>query len=165
MRKKWIEQPLNYSIATRDDKSLKVSLYITEDTLLLWMAIVYILESEFVDAVVFPTKDSPMRFELRRVDEGESYLDVSRPDRRVLLGISRYNLETCIGQFVGHYFVLGKAAVPMDHFEFPSRTSSVPNAEDSVAVYAEHHVPPIPQEEAERLLLQAKRKERRKRRQ
>lgn len=162
MKKKWIEQTLKYSIVTRDDNSLEASIYITDDNLLIWMAIVCILEHEFVDAVVFPTKDSPMRFELRRINEGESYLDVSRPDRRVLLGISRYDLETCIGQFVGYYFTLGKAAVPMDHFEFPSRTSTVPNAEDSVAVYAEHHVPPIPQEEAVKLLLKAKRNERRK---
>jgi hypothetical protein len=153
MRKKWIPKPLEYHIEQQQDGWLILDIYITEKNLLDWLAIAHVLLGEYVDAVVTPTAGSSMRLEIRYVRDGDSFLQISKRDRRVLLGLSRYHLEKHVDPYLCHYYLEGRAPGPLTDFEFPSQTSKVAGAEDAVVLHAAEYVPPMSAEEARKRIL------------
>jgi len=153
MKKRWIPKCLDYRIEPQQDGWLILDIYVTEKNLLDWLAIVHVLLGEYVDAVVMPTAGSPMRFEIRCVRDGDSFLQISKRDRRVLLGLSRYHLENHVDPYLCHYYLEGRAPGPLTDFEFPSQTSKVAGAEDAVVIHAAEYVPPMSAEEARKRIL------------
>jgi hypothetical protein len=155
MRKKWIPKEQKCELLTSKELGgYKLAIHLDSSNLSEWVIAMHLLLGRYVDGVVFPLQKSPMRLDIRRVEKGDSYLEINRGQKRIILGVSVYHLENCMDPFIAQYYVDGRAAVEMDHFEFPSRTVTRSGVEDSVAIYAEEYIPPMSAEEATRRLLE-----------